>query len=145
MYFLEHFGFCLSVNESLLNFVFPGQEFFVSLVHPEKVLQFHEQISDWTTYRVTTRMKTRISNEVEKCKATDTDFKSLMNEYEEYVDCLLNNTFNVKNIDFLGSLYPVTDISPKGGVKKIRKVIFILYITYIYIYIYIYIIFLSSF
>ena len=102
----------------LLNFVFPGQEFFVSLVHPEKVLQFHEQVSDWTTYRVTTRMKTRISNEVEKCKDTDTDFKSLMNEYEEYEDCLLNNTFNVKNIEFLGSLYPVTDIFPKGGVKK---------------------------
>ena len=60
MYFQETFGFCLSVNESLLNFVFPGQEFFVSLEHPERDLQFYEQVSDWTTYRVTTKMTTKI-------------------------------------------------------------------------------------
>lgn len=118
MYFQESFGFCLSVNESLVNFVFPGQEFFVTLSHPEKDLQFYEQVSDWTTYRVTTRMKTKISKDVEKCKNTKTDFKSLMNEYEEYQNCLLNHTFNVQNILFLGYPFPVTYFFPKGRVKK---------------------------
>ena len=115
MYFQESFGFCLSVNESLLNFVFPGQEFFVTLDHPERVLHFYEQVSDWTTYRVTTRMRTKISNTVEKCKNTNTDFNTLMDEYEEYQKCLLNHTFNVKNILFLGFLIPVTDYFPQGG------------------------------
>ena len=121
MYFQEIFGFCLSVNESLVNFIFPGQEFFVILDHPERDLEFYEQVSDWTTYRVTTKMKTRISNDVEKCKETNTDFQTLMNEYEEYQKCLLNHTFNVKNIFFLGSFFPVTDYFPQGDVKTIRK------------------------
>ena len=124
MYFQESFGFCLSVNESQLNFVFPGQEFFVTLDHPERVLQFYEQVSDWTTYRVTTRMTTKISNSVEKCKNTNTDFKTLMEEYEEYQNCLLNHTFNVKNILMLGYLFPVTDYFPQGGLKTIIEIIF---------------------
>ena len=119
MYFQEIFGFCLSVNESLVNFIFPGQEFFVILDHPERDLEFYEQVSDWTTYRVTTKMKTRISNDVEKCKDTNTDFKSLMTEYEEYQSCLLNHTFNVKNIEILDFLIPVTNYFPQGGVKII--------------------------
>ena len=118
MYFQESFGFCLSVNESLVNFVFPGQEIFVTLFHPERDLHFYEQVSDWTSYRVNTRMKTKISNDVEKCKNTKTDFKSLIAEYEEYQNCLLDHTVNVKNILFLEYPYPVTYFFPQGGVKK---------------------------
>jgi len=105
MYFVENPGICMSVNESLVTLIFPGQELFVTWLHPERDLQFYEQVAPWTNYRVTTKITTRISTDVQKCQTVDNDFDSLIEVYQLYKECLMQKLDEVnKTADIFGSL-----------------------------------------
>ena len=77
--------------------VFPGEEIFVRFLHPEKDIHFLAQLAPWTNYRVTTKITTKISTDVEKCHTVETDFDSLVKAYQEYGDCLTKKVLGGNN------------------------------------------------